>query len=676
MRDLMETNVKTLSIRKIADHFMCKNVPQLGTIPYQPRTSVNKYQPACYHETDATGTHFRLRYGRKSNVRPSLPSQQTQEESPPEAEEADPDSSSYPVGTSVSRGVTSASRGVSPAARGRGRARPLGTRARDAGWVYNPLHKQVPVEFGNHDDGWLSDGDSAAYSPDDVLHVYVQQPKVTTTLVPREGRSTIFDIDDVTASQGDHEKGHMKRQNTGMSFSKIKKELEKSTTVVRGKGARRRHVFQERSKEDADKKSEARREESQGGRACSLRGKTSEKFKKSNDTWRMPAQTCASRHETKRSSEDRGKRSSTRPPVSTYAQVLTGEKTQRDGDANEVTSTPKENEEKEARMKSEQEKQKKADRQCRSQNKTRDCSEKQAAGSKTSEDDTKEEDSGWTKKKGRHWSGRKVQCKKTWGKIGHMAVANNSKESGLGNEAGFHQSSPKKLEPQTLNRRGQEQWPTLFKQKPEIEHQRHHSERSDFSKSPQQPRGEMNASFAKGPSSRDGEKCRSELQGKLPKSNYDKQDTNQRLRSVKNFSKKQNCSCGLPHEGDIPKAITAKTSRVVGSGRISEPRPHPPRRNREQRPPPSSAKYGILSTQDGRKKREGPKDGRKRRDGPMKDPKEENLDVSIEELLPFKNSAYKYLFTPGADMDASTAENYDKLIFHYNQEYFRHKQGD
>ncbi|KAI8521150.1 hypothetical protein Bbelb_009040 [Branchiostoma belcheri] len=52
---------------------------QCRSVQYRPPTSTNKYQPACYHETDATGTHFRLRYGRKSNVRPSLPSQQTQE---------------------------------------------------------------------------------------------------------------------------------------------------------------------------------------------------------------------------------------------------------------------------------------------------------------------------------------------------------------------------------------------------------------------------------------------------------------------------------------------------------------------------------------------------------------------------------------------------------------------
>eukprot|EP00058_Branchiostoma_floridae_P010693 XP_002596181.1 hypothetical protein BRAFLDRAFT_118023 [Branchiostoma floridae] len=488
MRDMMETNVKTLSIKKIADHFRCENLPQLGTIP---------------------------------------------------------------------------------------------------------------------------------------------KPKATTTtLVPRQGRSTIFDIDDVATSQGDHEKGLMKRPNTGMSFQKIKKELEKSTTVVRGKGARRRHICQERSKVDIGKKSEAGHKERQLGRDCSLRGKTSEKFVRTDETWRMPGQTRASRHE---SSEDRGERSNTRPPVSTYAQILTGTKTQED-DGNEVTCTAQESEGKVTRT--------------RSLHKT----QKKAEDSKTSKEDTNKQKSGWNKKQGKYWSGQKVQ-----------------------------DGEP----PWTPNRRRRKRWPDLFKS----EHQHQHSEGKHFNSSPQQPKGEKE-SLAKGPCCRNGEKCRCGRHGKLPRSNFRKPERSidQKPRNEENFVAKKNCSCGLPHGGDITKSNTTKMSQVVGAGRSSEPSAQPTRSKKEQRPPrPSSAKYDVLSTQDGRKNRDGPKDGRKNRDGPKdgrkrregpKEDAEEDLDVSIEELLPFKNPAYKYLFTPVAEMDASTAEDFTRLIYLYNQEHFRHKETE
>ncbi|XP_078659604.1 uncharacterized protein LOC144904534 [Branchiostoma floridae x Branchiostoma belcheri] len=1050
MRELMDTHVKSFSIKRIAEHFSSENLPQLGTIPYRPPTSTNKYQPACYHETDATGTHFRLRYGRKSSVRPSLPSQQTQEESPPEAEEAGPDSSSYPVGTSVSRGVPptsgggslspsaggSVSRGFSPAARGRGRARALGTRPCDAGWMYNPLHKQVPADFGNHDDGWLSDGDSASYSPDDVTPVNVQKTQVTTTLVPREGRSTIFDNDE----------GDTDHRNTGMSFSKIKKELEKSTASVRGRGVRRRHAFVDRSqaeegrrfegrckdsnqgrrnsfeektfekvdkrsdgsgaekvercrhafqdrsqneegrrsearcKEDSHqgksrsfrektfekvdkrtdgsgakkverrrhafldrsqaeerrrsearfkdsnqgrshsfhektfekvdkrsdgsgadfcqshpkkvdqrrhafedrsqaeegrrfegrfkedsyqgrcrsleektsekvdkrsdgsgayfcqshpknveqrrhafedrgqadavrrfearckdsyqgkshsfeektfekvdkrsdgsranfkeveqrrhafedrsqaeegRKSEVRCKDSHQGRRHSFEEKTSEKVDKKNEARSRPGQkytTSTSQHERKRSPEDKGERSSTWPPVFTYAQVLTEGKSRREVDGKGVTkSAPKDSTGKESKTKSVHKAQR-ADRQYRSEHDIRNGTEEQAVGFNTSEDNRKEDFCTPHPNEAEHSGNRKSAPKDSTGKESKTKsvhktqkadrqyrsehdIRNGTEEQAVGfntsednrkedfctphpNEAehsGNRKSAPKdstgkesktksvhktqkpvrqyKSEHDTRygteeqavgfktkdnrkedfckshlneverqhagNRRRQNQWPDLFKQRQKRENQRHQNERKDLRDSEE--------SIAKGPPSSLEEKCRCGLQEKLPRSNFRKQNTNQRPRKPKNFAEKK-CFCGLPHvEEDIQKS--KKTSQVVSSGKISEDSTRGHLRSR-----PSSAKYGVLSTQDGRKKRDGPKDERKKTDKPKKDTEEEEgLDVSIEELLPFKNDAYKYLFTPVTDMDSSTAEEYDKLIVMYNQEYFQQKEGD
>ncbi|KAI8521152.1 hypothetical protein Bbelb_009060 [Branchiostoma belcheri] len=897
-------------------------------------------------------------------------------ESPPEAEEAGPDSSSYPVGTSVSRGVPptsgggslspsagggSVSRGFSPAARGRGRARPQGTRPCDAGWMYNPLHKQVPSDFGNHDDGWLSDGDSAAYSPDDVTPVNVQKTQVTTTLVPREGRSTIFDNDE----------GHTDHRNTGMSFSKIKKELEKSTGSVRGRGARRKHAFVDRSQaeegrrfegrckdsnqgrrnsfeektfEKVDKRSdgsgaekveryrsqaeERRRSEarfkdsnqgrshsfhektfekvdkrsdgsgadfcqshpkkvdqrrhafedrsqaeegrrferrckdsnqgrrnsfeektfekvdkriegsgayfcqshpkkferrrhafedrsqneegrrfegsckdSHQGRRRSFKEKTSEKVDKKNEAHSRPGQkftTSTSQHETKGSPEDRGERSSTWPPVFTYAQVLTEGKSQREIDSKGVTkSAPKDSEAKESKTKSVHKAQR-ADRQYRSEHDIRNGTEEQAVGFNTSEDNRKEDFCTPHPNEAEHSGDRKSAPKDSTGKesktksvhktqravqqyrsehdtrngteeqaVGFKTSKHNRKEDfcykSHPNEAehsGNRKSAPKdstgkesktksvhktqkpvrqyksehdtrygteeqavgfktkdnrkedfckshlnEVERQhTGNRRRQNHWPDLFKQrpirenqrdqngrkelrdseesiakgspssheekghnqcpnhfkqKPKRENQRHQNERKDLRDSEE--------SIAKGSPSSLEEKCRGKLQEKLPRSNFCKQNTNQRPRKPKNFAEKK-CFCGLPHvEEDIPKSN--KSSQVVSSGKISEGSTRGHLRSR-----PSSAKYGVLITQDGRKKRDGPKDERKT-DKPKKDTEEEEgLDVSIEELLPFKNDAYKYLFTPVTDMDSSTAEEYDKLIVMYNQEFFQQKK--
>ncbi|XP_019619923.1 PREDICTED: uncharacterized protein LOC109466634 [Branchiostoma belcheri] len=548
----------------------------------------------------------------------------------------------------------------------------------------------------------------------------IPKTQVTTTLVPREGRSTIFDNDE----------GHTEHRNTGMSFSKIKKELEKSTGSVRGRGARRKHAFVDRSQAEEGRRFEGSCKDSHQGRRRSFKEKTSEKVDKKNKAHSRPGQkytTSTSQHETKRSPEDKGERSSTWPPVFTYAQVLTEGKSQREG-GGKGKSAPKDSTGKESKTKSVHKTQKPV-RQYKSEHDTRYGTEEQAVGFKT-KDNRKEDFCTPHPNEAEHSGNRKSAPKDSTGKesktksvhkiqkeVVQQYKSEHDMKNGTEEQAvGFKTKDNRKEDickshlnevdrQHAGNRRRQNHWPDLFKQRPKRENQRHQNERKDLRDSEesrakgspssleekgqnqcpdhfkQRPKREnqhhqnerkelrdSEESIAKGSPSSLEVKCRCGLQEKLPRSNFRKQNTNQRPRKQKNFAEKK-CFCGLPHvEEDIPKSN--KSSQVASSGKISEDSARGHLRSR-----PSSAKYGVLSTQDGRKKRDGPKDERKT-DKPKKDAQEEGLDVSIEELLPYKNDAYKYLFTPVTNMDSSTAEEYDKLIVMYNQEYFQQKKGD